>query len=211
MASSARVPTSSGFYENARSVYRGFSGGPVTYPGNAILKQIEWYGKVATDGDWDYKRDGYWEYMPYGNFEYGATGRAAGFSLETLQVNAGAVSLNPDTDGAPGEIITIGDFSYATGRGAEYPYGDSYLGQELISLGYEWSESWGAVEDDFSSFNTLSAMSMRAPSLGGPMAPTLIDWKPLSTTYSVLIRRRCNDEEWRTFQNLPFNNPEESQ
>lgn len=72
-----------------------------------IMSTVSWVNDVREHGDWDYKeldKDGNDE---FGNFNYGATGRAQGFSEETLLRAAGAFQLlsgtNEAKDGKPWE------------------------------------------------------------------------------------------------------------
>jgi len=87
-----------------------------------------WVNKVREDGEWDYKTQGR-EYEEFGNFNYGATGRAVGFSEDTLLRAAGAVQKLTNTSreewGEPW---------------GEPPYGDDPSDQEMIKRGVEYYE-----------------------------------------------------------------------
>ena len=97
-----------------------------------------WVDKVKPGGVWDYKR-----YSPksdpllyedFGNFHYGATGRALGFSEETLLRGAGAVQSvrRPEWGGPFGGS----------------PYGDDPRDQTMIKLGIEYYEKTGCPKKE---------------------------------------------------------------
>lgn len=93
---------------------------------------IYWfYTQVRNKGPWDYKQKGR-QYQDFGNFNYGATGRAAGFSLETLLRAAGAAQIKAGTSKK----------EWGTPSGGP-PYGDDPADQELIRRGYEYAEYYG--------------------------------------------------------------------
>jgi RHS repeat-associated protein len=84
------------------------------------LDLIWFYRKVHGGGDWDYKLRGAGDFFEgFGNFNFGATGFAAGFSLDFLQRQAG-FKQERDPMGRKGWWLVHGVI------GGEYPYGDQW-------------------------------------------------------------------------------------
>jgi hypothetical protein len=93
---------------------------------NALALFGYWLGAVIPGGPWAGVLG-----EPDGNLNFGATGRAAGLPLETLQRGAGAAEQLEAVTGRTG--------SDSTGQGNPFgapPYGDNPLGQEQIEQGF---------------------------------------------------------------------------
>lgn len=82
------------------------------------LGPLDFYNKVKSGGDWDYKlkdRDRT-KYEDFGNYHFGVVGRAAGFSAETLKRAAGAYQI----------------YSGTSPEGSGWPFGDPPYGDDFI-------------------------------------------------------------------------------
>jgi len=94
--------------------------------------------QVRNKGPWDYKqRDPL--YQDFGNWNYGASGRAFGFSLRTLQREAGRAQIAAGTSrpqwGEPGKRSDPG--------GGKFPFGDDPTDSRQIDNGVQYCECMG--------------------------------------------------------------------
>jgi hypothetical protein len=139
----------------AQNLPAGSSGGmaeiPAQIPSSAdIDKNIEeatahkldypwFYGQVRNNGPWDYKQEDR-KYADFGNFNYGATGKAAGFSEETLLRSAGWAQVQAGTSRPEwGKPMTL--MEALLGIGGEAPFGDDPRDQYWISQGFKYYDS----------------------------------------------------------------------
>ncbi len=107
-------------------------------PGGAI--DAWFFSMVAAHQPWDYKdRDpegaakGNSIYEDFGNFNYGATGGAAGYSLNVLQHMAGFVE-NYKNQGMKSRNMV----EARAGIGGQYPYGDKFEDAKQIENGFAY-------------------------------------------------------------------------
>ena len=87
------------------------------------LGPVEFYNKVKSKGDWDFKTSGK-QYEDYGNYHYGVVGRAAGWSAGILERAAGAYSIYSGTSPS-GSSWPLGS----------PPYGDDFIDHAWINQG----------------------------------------------------------------------------
>ena len=99
------------------------------------LNPLWFRNQVKGWGPWDYKRRGAGlRFEDFGNFNYGATGYAAGFSLDFLQRHAGGAQGEPRGVGKKAPLFpTLRMF------GGVYPYGDELRDAWMISAGYVYA------------------------------------------------------------------------
>lgn len=116
-------------------------------PGVDINKNIEeakrhldprwFYDQVKNKGPWDYKQQGR-QYQDFGNFNYGATGKAFGFSENTLLREAGRAQQKAGTSkpewGNPG--------SRWNPFGGSGTYGDDPADAVLIQQGVQYYQQY---------------------------------------------------------------------
>lgn len=95
---------------------------------------------VKPGGKWDYKTQSNAEhnYEEFGNFNFGATGGAAGFSLDILLRAAGYVQQHWGDKNAPGVGGSVSLTDVLSGKGGEAPFGDQASDQAAIKRGYSY-------------------------------------------------------------------------
>ena len=89
------------------------------------MSPIDFYNAVKSGGPWDYKALDPTLYEDFGNYNYGLTGRASGWSENTLLRAAGAYQYWSRTSTGP-------NWSWPLGK---YPYGDDPKDQKWILEG----------------------------------------------------------------------------
>ena len=99
---------------------------------NAV-RSVWFYNQVKTGGEWDPKYGGKPEMEHAGNFNYGLTGRASGYSEQTLLRAAGAYQ----------EFRQSKNYDSANGHFYDLPltgsnYGDDQKDQEMIKAGISY-------------------------------------------------------------------------
>ena len=92
------------------------------------LGPIDFYDKVRSGGDWDFKlRDkDHKKYEDFGNYHFAVVGRAAGWSPDVLRRGAGAYSIYSGT--SPEGSSWPGPFG-------QPPYGDDFIDHAWINQG----------------------------------------------------------------------------
>ncbi len=103
------------------------------------LGPIDFYDKVRSGGDWDFKKrdTDRKKYEDFGNYHFGVVGRAAGWSPDTLRKGAGAYAIysgtSPEGSGWPWPF-------------GQPPYGDDFIDHTWINQGIKDFDSgyWDA-------------------------------------------------------------------
>jgi RHS repeat-associated protein len=93
------------------------------------LGPLEFYNRVKSEGDWDYKlkdKD-HTKYEDFGNYHFGVVGRAAGWSPDTLLRAAGAYQIYEGRS-PPGSGTPFLPFDHP-------PYGDDFVDHAWINQG----------------------------------------------------------------------------
>jgi hypothetical protein len=108
-------------------------------PESHKLNFLWFYDQVHNKGTWDYKQIAN-EYDEFGNFNYGATGRAAGFSEDTLLRAAGWAQVHAGTSQSDWGI-PINRVEALLGIGGKAPFGDDPNDQVWIKPGFEYYDA----------------------------------------------------------------------
>lgn len=102
-----------------------------------------WFKEQVQDkAPWDYKylTPDHKVYEPFGNFNYGATGAAAGYSLDTLYRVAGWIQQHGGDASAGSGTTSPTLLDAYLGRSGSYPYGDASLDAGYIQQGYSYAK-----------------------------------------------------------------------
>lgn len=110
------------------------------YPSMDMASAIWFYQQVNDGGVWDYKRRDPKKFEDFGNFNYGATGRALGFSEETLLRMAGVKQVQ-DNHSHPDWGVPANIFAAFLGVGGKAPFGDDPYDQMWIKRGIRYYEA----------------------------------------------------------------------
>ena len=94
------------------------------------MSPLDFYNAVKSGGKWDYKTQGK-QYEDFGNYNFGMTGRATGFSEDTLKRGAGAYQIYSGTSNP--------QWGWPWGNS---PYGDDPNDQRWIGEGVKDFENW---------------------------------------------------------------------
>jgi hypothetical protein len=94
------------------------------------MSPLDFYNAVKSGGKWDYKTQGK-QYEDFGNYNFGMTGRATGFSEDTLKRGAGAYQIKSGTSNP--------QWGWPWGKS---PYGDDPNDQRWIGEGVKDFENW---------------------------------------------------------------------
>ena len=111
----------------------------VDYPELQLDTALWFYRQVNDGGPWDYKLQGP-DFEDFGNFNYGATGKAPGFSEETLLRMAG-VKQGEDHHSRPGWGVPVSIFEALLGVGGVAPFGHDPRDQLWIKRGFQYYDS----------------------------------------------------------------------
>jgi len=125
------IPPGASLEKNIAEAERYRNTDPLLNSMNPARVPLWFYNQVNTGGDWDYKQSGHEQYQDFGNFNYGATGRALGFSRQTLLRMAGWKHIRDGSLPSEGHYLDIGDSCY----------GDDCRDQEWIIRGMDYYDN----------------------------------------------------------------------
>ena len=125
------IPPGASLEKNIAEAERYRNTDPLLNSMNPARVPLWFYNQVNTGGDWAYKQSGHEQYQDFGNFNYGATGRALGFSRQTLLRMAGWKHIRDGSLPSEGHYLDIGDSCY----------GDDCRDQEWIIRGMDYYDN----------------------------------------------------------------------